>query len=75
MPHSHGLRLSDVSTFNLAPTLLQLLGTRATRNSFLGHSLSDALGPHFYLTTTTTAPSTPTALRQFISRRTPAKCT
>lgn len=48
------------NSLDLAPTLLQLLGIRATRNSFLGHSLFEprsftagftALGKRFYLTT------------------------
>lgn len=49
------------NSLDLAPTLLQLLGIRAARNSFLGHSLFEprsfaagfsALGSRFYLTTT-----------------------
>lgn len=49
------------NSLDLAPTLLQLLGIRTARNSFLGHSLFEprsftdgftALGARFYLTTT-----------------------
>jgi arylsulfatase A-like enzyme len=57
----HEFDAAGRNSLDLAPTLLQLLGIRTARNSFLGHSLFEprsfatgftALGSRFYLTTT-----------------------